>query len=280
MNHTHYIAAILVLFFAVGNTSCRHKTKQQNDELYSRHLQRQVKLTVINTPVPDDKSEINLLVFNDGQELEAMHLKDLIDSLYKEKKIEPLVVVGVYAENRKQEYGISDKTNTTSIGAKADSYDSFFNNELYPFAKTSAGVRKFKSVTIAGFGAGALSAMDLAWNHPDKIIKAGLFSGAFSRKDNATTIDTIPEGAMYEKLKSSRKRPKTQFWFYAGANGNTDIAGDDAGNISAGTNAIVSLLNNKNSTTDGDVTYKKGTTNNKAAWRSVMPEFLEWAVGR
>src|SRR6185312_10764321 len=94
---------IIFLFGVVCSIACK-RTKQQDDELYSRHLQRQVKLRVIHTPVPDDKSEENLIVFNDGQELEKLDVKKIIDSLYKAKAIAPVVIVGVYASNRLQEY--------------------------------------------------------------------------------------------------------------------------------------------------------------------------------
>ena len=76
---------------------CKSKIKQQDDELYSRHLQRQVKLTIVSTPMPDDKTELNLLVLNDGQEMGQFRVKEMIDSLYSKKLIKPLLVVGVHA---------------------------------------------------------------------------------------------------------------------------------------------------------------------------------------
>ncbi|MBK6635439.1 MAG: hypothetical protein IPG38_15040 [Chitinophagaceae bacterium] len=74
-------AVLLLLVF----TACRsrHKINQQSDEIYSRHLQRQVKLTIINTPMPDDKTELNLLILNDGQDMEKLGVKETLDSLYK-----------------------------------------------------------------------------------------------------------------------------------------------------------------------------------------------------
>jgi enterochelin esterase-like enzyme len=272
-------AAFFSLILSGNFTSCK-RTKQQEDELYSRHLQRQVKLTIINTPVPNNKSEINLVVFNDGQELGKMEMKKIVDSLYKEEKIEPVVIVGIHAGKRLLEFGVTEKKTANGAGEKADHYDSFLNNELYPYAKKNAGVRKFKSVTIAGFGAGALSALDIAWNHADKISKVGLFSGAFSRKETNIATDTTFTGIMYDKIKSSRKRPKTEFWFYAGQKGNTGIGGDDATDIIANTNTITSLLENKNFTADGDLVYVKGASNDITAWKTVMPAFFQWAIGK
>lgn len=274
----YLIRTILVTatFLSFVFHSCK-KVKEQDDQLYSRHLQRQVKLTIINTPVSDDKAELNLVIFNDGQLLDDMGMKEIVADLYSAKKIAPAVIVAIHAGNRTQEYGISDDTKSGRAGEKADHYLSFVNNELYPYAKKKAGLRKFKTVTIAGFGAGALSALDIAWEYPDKISKLGMFSGAFSRK---VVNDTSANGAMYSKLKASRKRPKTQFWFYAGKTGDTGIKNDDATDIEANTNAIIQLLGDKSFINASDIIYKKGNVNNIEAWKAAMPDFLEWALAK
>ncbi|MBX2921333.1 MAG: hypothetical protein KF746_04000 [Chitinophagaceae bacterium] len=263
-------------------TACKKGVQEQTDELYSRHLQRHVKLTIIHTPIPGDKADVNLLVLNDGEQSANLRLTTVIDSLYKAGQIQPLAVVAIHAGNRKEEFGIADTKGNNGRGGKADHYDSFFNNELYPFAKKKAGVRKFKSVTVAGFGAGALSALDIAWNHPDKISKAGIFSGAFNRTADGdrTQSDTACYGMMYEKVKSSRKRPVLQFWIYAGQNGTTALPNDDADHILNSTTCFVELLSAKKFITEGDIVYEKGIANNAAAWQQRLPDFLKWAVGK
>lgn len=251
--------------------SCKG-VKQREDQLYSRHLQRQVKLTIINTPAPTDKSDMQLIVFNDGQEFERLRMQDIVDSLYREKLLAPVVVVGVYAANRLSEYGVAGEA------GKADHYDSFFNNELYPFVKKRAGVRKFREVAVAGFGAGGISAFDIAWNHADKVSKAGVFSAAFCNAQ--MKIQDSATGTMYQKLKSSRKRPQTKFWFYAGKKGDAGISNDNATNIEVCTTAFIQLLENKKFISEGDVAFTKGMTNSADAWRSVLPDFLIWAAGQ
>jgi enterochelin esterase-like enzyme len=148
--------------------------------------------------MPDNNAEINLLVCNDGQLFDQLNIKAIADSLYRKKLLLPLVIVGVHAGNRLEEYGVSEKSGKAVAGGKADHYDSFFNNELYPYAKKNAGVRKFRSVAVAGFGAGGLSALDIAWNHPDKIGSVAVFSGAFSRKEkDSPASDSLARGMMY-----------------------------------------------------------------------------------
>lgn len=273
-----YGVSMLALMFCCL-PACKKGVKQQEDELYSRHLQRKVKLTVISTPMPDDKADINLLVCNDGQLFDRLNIKFIADSLYRIKRLSPLVIVGIHAGNRLEEYGIAERSGKAAAGGKADHYDSFFNNELYPYAKKNAGVRKFKSVAVAGFGAGGLSALDIAWNHADKISKAGVFSGAFSRKEKNAS-DTSINGMMFEKLKSSRKRPHLQYWFYAGAGGNTDIVKDDAEDINVYTSQLVELLKSKSFTTEGDIVFRRGLTNDSRSWIAAFPGFLEYCFGK
>lgn len=272
---------IIWILLITALPACKKGVQQQEDELYSRHLQRKVALTIVSTPLPDDKTAIHLLICNDGQLFKQMNIAEITDSLYKQKKILPLVIVGVHAGNRMQEYGIADQAGKAAAGEKADHYDSFFNNELYPYIKKNTGVRKFNSVAIAGFGAGGLSALDIAWNHADKIGTVGIFSGAFSRKLKAAgAADTTANGTMYEKLKTSRKRPHLRYWFYAGDAGTTGIPQDDAKDIRNQTQELITLLKSKSFIAEQDIDFVSGAANNKASWQPVFPEFLIYAFGQ
>lgn len=97
-----------------------------------------------------------------------------MDSLYNIKQLKPLIIVGVHAGDRDKEYGVTGYPDFEGRGDKADKYAAFIINELYPFAK-NAGVRKFSSVVISGCSLGGLSALDIAWDHADKIDKVGIF---------------------------------------------------------------------------------------------------------
>src|SRR4249919_1118493 len=99
--------------------SCHKKSESRNDQLYSRHLQQQETLTIINTPIPSDKSTLNLLFLNDGQMVEQLRVKEIVDSLYELGRIKPLVVVGIHTNNREQEFGVSDQRDYMNRGTKA-----------------------------------------------------------------------------------------------------------------------------------------------------------------
>ena len=106
MTKTYFSIVFLLvgLLFAMG---CKKKIKQQQDELYSRHLQRKVKLTIISTPMPGNKSSLNLLLLNDGQDMQKLRVKEIADSLYKMELIQPLIIVGIDAGDRTQESRIT-----------------------------------------------------------------------------------------------------------------------------------------------------------------------------
>ncbi|MDQ6757226.1 MAG: alpha/beta hydrolase-fold protein, partial [Bacteroidota bacterium] len=200
-------------------TACKNKIKETEDSVYSRHLQKHVKLTIINTPVPDDKNSFNLLLLNDGQDLQQLRIKEIVDSLYKKKMIKPLVVVGIHANDRMQEYGVADYTDYKNNGKDATKYAAFIEDELYPFIKKKTGVRKFNSITIAGCSLGGVSALDVAWDHADRIDKVGIFSGSFWLRDKDTSAKDYSDDKdriVINKIRSSKKRPHLKYWFYAG----------------------------------------------------------------
>jgi enterochelin esterase-like enzyme len=272
------------IIMAVALIACSAKTRQQKDQLYSRHLQRNVELTIINTPMPDDKSQLNLLLLNDGQDMDKLRVQEIIDSLYRKKAIGPLVVVGIHAGDRMQEYGVADKPDYEGRGSRAGYYDAFVNNELYPFIKKKAGVRKFKSVVIAGASLGGLSAFDIGWNHTDKIDKIGIFSGSFWWRDKDTKDSSYSNDQnriMIAKLKSSRKKPQQQYWFYAGgAEETSDRDGDGIVDVIDDTKDVMDLVQ-KRVGASGAVVYKEvpGAHHDWPYWSAVFPEFMVWAFG-
>ncbi len=276
MNGKYFIVVLIMIL------SCKH-TKQTDDDLYSRHLQRKVKLHILHTPPPADRSTYNLLILNDGQDLDKLRVKETMDSLFKAGKLLPLVIIGVEAGDRMQEYGVTDKPDYLGRGSKATFYDDFINNELYPYAKKESGVRKFQSVVIAGCSMGGLSAFDIAWNHPDKISKVGVFSGSFWWRDMASEDSSYSDEKnriMYAKLKASRKKPGLQYWFYAGAaeeKGDRDK--DSIIDVIDDTKDIINMLKMKNVVTPEGIVYKElpAGIHDYSSWSTVFPDFLVWA---
>ena len=276
----------LLLFVAIVFIFSFKHIHQREDELYSRHLNRKVQLEVINTPIPADKSRLNLLILNDGQDMEKLRVFEITDSLYKKRALQPLVIVAVYAGDRMQEYGVSGKPDYLKRGSKAAYYDSFIIDELLPYAKKMSGVRKFNSIAIAGCSLGGLSAFDIAWNHPEKINKVGVFSGSFWWRDKAVEDSSYSDEKnriMYAKLKESRKKPALQYWFYAGAAEEiSDRDKDGIIDVIDDTRDIITLIRQKNISAEGDLVYKeaKDGKHDYPSWSAEFPDFLIWAFGK
>ena len=281
-----YLILIYSLLLLLLSTGCKHKIKQLEDELYSRHLQEHVKLSVISTPMPDDKSQMNLLLLNDGQDLQQFRVKEIVDSLYSKGLIEPVLVIGIHVGNRMEEYGVADYPDFKNNGAKADKYAAFIDDELYPYAKKNAKVRKFKSVVMAGCSLGGLSAFDIAWNNADKIDKVGVFSGSFwwrnkdaSAPDYSDSINRI----IISKIRSSKKKPHLQYWFYAGAKEETgDRDKDGIIDVVDDTKDLITLINSKNVCSPDDIQYTQDANgqHDYSYWSAHLPEFLVWAFGK
>ena len=283
MIRSKYLFVSLSILAAIG---CKSKIKETEDSVYSRHLQRHVKLTIINTPVPDDKNTFNLLLLNDGDDIGQLRLREIIDSLYKKKLIQPLVVVAIHTTDRMQELGIADNPDYKNNGSDAAKYSAFVDDELYPFIKKKTSVRKFNSITIAGCSLGGLSAFDIAWDHADRIDKVGAFSGSFWYRDkdaSAADYSDDKDRIMLNKIQSSRKRPHLKYWFYAGDDEEkSDRDKDGIIDVVDDTKDLIAVLNNKNSISADDITFTeiKEGKHDYASWSHVFPDFLIWAVGK
>ena len=122
---------------------------------------------------------MGLLLINDGQDMEKMGFKTILEKLYAEDAISPLLCVAIHCgPERKMEYGVAGIPDYNGRGAKAGLYTSFIFEELLPFLRTKYLVPSFKEKAFAGFSMGGLSALDIVWGHPDEFSKVGSFSGS------------------------------------------------------------------------------------------------------
>lgn len=279
-----FLHIILLCFFI--SCGCKQKIKVTEDSVYSRHLQRHVNLTIINTPVQGDRNLFNLLLLNDGQDVESFRIKDIVDSLYKKKMIQPLIIVAINTSDRMKELGIAGYPDFKNNGAAAEKYSGFIADELYPFIKKKTGIKKFNSIILAGCSLGGLSAFDIAWDHADVIDKVGVFSGSFWYRDkDASDSDYSDEKdrIILNKIKSSKKRPHLKYWFYAGddeekndrdKDGITDVVDD--------TKDLINIIRNKNAAAQDDIVFieEKAGKHDYTSWSHALPQFLIWAAGK
>jgi enterochelin esterase-like enzyme len=227
-------------------------------------------------------NDCQVLIANDGQDLRAMHVRQTLDSLVLNKKIEPIVVVGIYAGARLQDYGVSNHPDYLRRGGLAAKYARFVTKELLPFIykefKTKEGA---ENTAIMGFSLGGLSAFDICFNNPQYISRAGIFSGSFwwrSRgyADGYTDHDRIMQAA----VKAAAKIPEIKCWFEVGGKDESnDRDGDGIIDAIGDTRDLIAELESRGLKKGEDVVYYEMPEgqHNQETWGRALPDFLMWS---
>ncbi len=230
----------------------------------------------------EESSEMNLLLVNDGQDLEKMDIADMLRIIRK-----PLLVAGIHCgADRKNEYGMSVAANTDGFGAKAHLYEQFVIAELLPFINNRFNHFVFDEIAFAGFSSGALSALDIAWNNPAVFSRIGVFSGSLwwrsVKKDDKEYQQDIHR-MMHIQIRNSEYRPGMKFFFECGEqdewedrnkNGVIDSIDD--------TIDLMRELTRKGYREGRDIFYLQvpDGKHDVASWAKAMPSFLNWGWGR
>jgi enterochelin esterase-like enzyme len=253
---------LLLLTFIFLSTlffSCSPKVKERTETIYSRHLQRDVSLQVIASKPPSDKRNMHLLIWLEAEQTAIPGKKELIDSLVKQGSIQDILLVSVNGRAG-SEYGIGDVAGNAR-NEKADQLESFVSNELLPFVRKKAGIRKFQSVSIAGSGTAGLSALSIGWNHANQFQATGVFGAPIDWQAEAGS-DTLHYPVM-AYFQSSRKRPDGRFWFLEGT---------------GQTRALADLLQQKKFIQPQQIQYVANPAANTSLsfWRSQLAAFLIW----
>jgi enterochelin esterase-like enzyme len=260
--------------------------KHTIEGLHSLILDRVVNLEIFTPPGFDKTHEtLPVLVLNDGQDSEAMQLLSILNSLSNDNKIAPFIVVGVFCGDRIQEYGVAGKPDYKKRGSRAKEYSRFIIEHLLPTMAHKYRIElNHPKNTIAGYSLGGLSAMDLAWNHPEYFPRIGAFSGAFWwRKRELNQRYTEGDRIMHQVIRKSRKRNGMKFWFMAGSKDETSDRNNN-GIIDAidDTLDLIAELIKLGYKPYYDVSYLevKDGEHNVPTWGKAMPEFLIWAFGK
>jgi len=259
----------------------------ESRSLLSVFLGREVKIDFYlpkNVPHP---SEMSLLLINDGQNMKEVGLTGILANLYAEEAISPLLCVAIHTgSQRKMEYGVASQKDYLGRGANAGFYTSFILRELLPFIRDTYKITSFKERAFAGFSLGALMALDIVFNHPEKFSKAGLFSGSFwwrsvdqTEKEYNDDLHRI----MHQEIRSGSYKPGMKFFFQCG-NMDETMDRNNNGIIDSidDTLDIIKELVAKGYNREKDIHYLEmhDGKHDMATWARAMPLFLKWGWGR
>lgn len=252
--------------------------------IYTKILQRNVEVEILTPPELDKSRKYPLLLLNDGQDSDAVKVKATVEHLVAEKAIPEIIVVGITAGDRMQEYGVAYRHDYHGRGKSAKAYSEYVTKELVPYLAYRYPVSAAPSERVfAGYSLGGLSAMDIAWNHPDQFGKVGVFSGSFWwRKRDASSFfySDYRDRLMHLQVRRGRLKPGLKFWFQTGTlDENSDRNKNGVIDSIDDTLDLISELTRKGYRPFHDIQYLeiKNGRHNQETWALAMPEFLRWA---
>lgn len=250
--------------------------------VFSKLLNREVDINLLVPGELKPDTRYALLLLNDGQDMEALKLKESLEKLTADKRIPDIIVAGVVAGDRLQEFGVAAQKDYLKRGSRAKAYTKYIIEELIPYLIYKYPIDQSKHA-IAGCSMGALSAFDIAWNHPNVFDRVGAFSGAFwwrKRDSKSKLYSDTRDRILHNEVKSGKKKEGMTFWFQTGAE---DEASDRNKNgvidsIDDTLDLIVELTK-KGYRPFHDIQYVevKGGRHSLETWAAVMPDFLMWA---
>jgi len=223
-----------------------------------------------------------VLYLNDGQDATALGLLPTLDSLTASRRIPPLIVIAIHAnDQRMQDYGTSGTPNAQGFGARAHLYERFVLEEVMPWAAARYRLRTGPAHTaIVGSSLGGLGAFDLAWRHPDVFGTVGAMSGSFWwRTQDGTAEQRQASRVALTMVREATPLPRLRIWLET-ADGDETSDRDGNGVIDSiqDTDDLVDALLARGYTRGKDVvhiTVQGG--HNQETWGRVLPQFLIFA---
>jgi enterochelin esterase-like enzyme len=259
---------------------------KENIKIESKLLKRIVQVDFYLPTHVSKPEEMSLLLINDGQDLDKLDLETMLDELYRENLITPLLCVGIHAgKERKMEYGTAGILDYKGRGAKAPLYRDFIFEELLPYIHTNYCVENFKEKAFAGFSMGALSALDIIWNQPYEFSKVGIFSGSLwwrTKDKNDKTYSDDTDRIMHQQIRNGDYYPWLKFFFECGtADETADRNNNGVIDSIDDTLDLIKELVEKGYDEENDIDYLliKDGKHDVPTWALAMPEFLKWGWG-
>ncbi|MBP7821398.1 MAG: esterase family protein [Saprospiraceae bacterium] len=255
------------------------------EDWYSHYLNRNVVVDLYFPPNWNtlDRSEVSLLICNDGQDLNTMNFMAMYEDFHHTNSLDcAFITVALHAgSDRMNEYGVASKLDYLHRGKKAWAYQYFITKEILPWIHRdyALNITPANSV-IAGFSLGGLSAFDIAWHNTDTFGKVGVFSGSlWWRSKPVDNTNPDQDLIMQNIVKNDYRTPKIKFWFQVGTNDEIEDRNNN-GIIDAidDTRLMISMLIEKGIQLK-NIHYEEveGGEHDVPTWGSVMPSFLNWA---
>ncbi|MHB1057500.1 MAG: alpha/beta hydrolase [Rhodanobacter sp.] len=257
-----------------------------------------------------------VLYANDGQDMAAVGLQATLARLYREKAIEPVIVVAIrMLDDRASGYGLSDRAAARSlvggsrigpIGARAQDYSAWVAAVLVPYVDAHYRTRRSaRERTMLGWSLGALNAFNLGWQYPDVFGRIGAFSPSFWLAADRTSATAVQHTRLAQAMVDrGRRRADLKMWFAVGTAEETkDRDGDGINDTlddvqdllqgyrgadgfrlrglkQLGYSIDMDCAKHPSRDADASLFLLPGGEHNQASWGKMLPPFLRWAYGR
>ncbi len=251
----------------------------------SIYLEREV---IVDAYLPTNVAhpeDVSILLINDGQDLLKMPFDEILEDLNNKNAIEPLICLGIHCgEERKREYGVAYSADYKGRGDKAGLYNKFIFDELLPLVRKKYHIPSFKEKAFAGFSLGALTALDIVWNHASEFTKAGVFSGSlwWRKKSYEDGYNDETDRLMHLQIRTGIFYPWLKFYIQCGALDESEDRNKN-GIIDSIDDALDLIVELKaKGYTNEHIKYSLLTDGKHdiATWSKAFPEFLKWAWGK
>jgi S-formylglutathione hydrolase FrmB len=235
-------------------------------------------------PANYPEGQFDVLLINDGQDLQTMDFKSIMNKLYRAKTTRPLLCIGIHAGPlRKFEYGTAITPDYKGRGNLAHRYMHFITEELVPAIHLLFPGKLNDRWAFAGFSLGGLSALDISWKHGNLFNLVAVFSGSLwwrTRDKNDPEYQDEQHRIMHNQIRDAHRVPGMKFFFECGTLDETEDRNNN-GIIDSidDTKDLISALLNKGYDPLLDIFYYEieGGKHDTETWALAFPVFLEWA---
>lgn len=266
---------------AVINT----KILVEENTIYSEYLERIVKYDAYFPKQAVNPEQMSLLLINDGQDLAKMPFSEILSELVDANEIEPIFCIGIHCgAERKREYGTSYSQDYKGFGNNAGLYTKFIFDELLPAIRKKYHTPSFKEKSFAGFSLGALSALDIVWNHAGEFQKVGVFSGSlwWRRKGYDDGYEDEKDRLMHQQVRYGTMHPWLKFFIQTGVLDETADRNNN-GIIDSIDDALDLIVELKaKGYTNEHIHYLQmdDGKHDVPTWARAFPAFLKWGWGK
>jgi enterochelin esterase-like enzyme len=250
----------------------------------SKMLERNLRIDFYLPPqLKNVEGQLDVLIINDGQDLQNMEFDSILAKLYRAEEIRPIICVGIHAGPlRKFEYGTAIAADYKGRGNLARRYMYFIVEELMPAVHLLFPDKLKERWAFAGFSLGGLSALDICWKYGHLFNLTGIFSGSLwwrtMDKDDPEYQDE-QHRIMHTQIRDGESVPGLKFFFECGTADETEDRNKN-GVIDSidDTLDLISALTDKGYDSEHDICYYEidGGKHDILTWAQAMPVFLRW----